>query len=60
MGPQATKNRRVTCGDCRLGRNMGVEPIHARFTAECVNRFTNCAVREEYIILGRESQEKML
>ena len=26
-----------------LGRNMGVEPTRHRFTAGCVNRFTNCA-----------------
>lgn len=26
-----------------LGRNTGVEPVHVRFTAECVHRFTNCA-----------------
>ena len=27
----------------KMGRHMGVEPIHARFTAECVHRFTNGA-----------------
>ena len=27
----------------RMGRNTGVEPVHVRFTAECVHRFTNCA-----------------
>ena len=32
-----------------LGRNTGVEPVHARFTAGCVHRFTNCAVLDNYI-----------
>ncbi len=26
-----------------MGRNTGVEPVHDRFTAGCVHRFTNCA-----------------
>ena len=26
-----------------MGRDMGVEPIHVRFTAGCVHRFTNRA-----------------
>ncbi len=31
-----------------MGRHMGVEPIHARFTAECVHRFTNGAAAGIY------------
>ena len=27
----------------RMGRDTGVEPVHVRFTAECVHRFTNRA-----------------
>ena len=26
-----------------MGRHTGVGPVHARFTAECVHRFTNGA-----------------
>ena len=26
-----------------LGRDTGVEPVHVRFTAGCVHRFTNHA-----------------
>ena len=26
-----------------MGRDTGVEPVHVRFTAECVHRFTNRA-----------------
>ena len=33
------------CQFLKVGRDTGVEPVHARFTAECVHRFTNRATR---------------
>ena len=32
----------------KMGRDTGVEPVHARFTAECVHRFTNRATGTKY------------
>ena len=43
-----------------LGRNTGVEPVHDRFTAGCVHRFTNCATLEYYIVRQLVSQKKNL
>ena len=44
----------------KLGRNTGVEPVHDRFTAGCVHRFTNCATLEYYIVRQLVSQKKNL
>ena len=33
----------------RMGRDTGVEPVHVRFTAECVHRFTNRASGYKYM-----------
>ena len=46
------------CCALRMGRNTGVEPVHVRFTAECVHRFTNCAVPKYYSIQKGTSQKE--
>lgn len=44
------------CCTLRMGRDTGVEPVHVRFTAGCVHRFTNRATaRIIYSVNGSTS-----